>query len=264
MPRIVPSRVVEFISTAISKGETSQDVVNMSTIGAPSLSATLALVDQIPDELLTMDGPTYAALILGKEQIKDILETWRNNLNAGRQKQPFTFGPPTNPLAIIRDALAKCPDESPSPSTSELTFIADTDLRMNLRTDIGAINRALSDGEWKGATVLAGSVIEALLLWALGQRPSAARSAAIGSLVANGSLDRTPPTDLDDWNLHQYTEVAANLNVITSDTAKQVRLAKAFRNLIHPGRAQRLAQKCDRGTALSAVAGVEHVVRDLS
>src|SRR2546429_6882967 len=33
--------------------------------------------------------------------------------------------------------------------------------------------------------------------------------------------------------------------------------------LIHPGRAQRLAQNCDRGTALSCVAALEHVVRDL-
>ncbi len=71
MPRIVPSRVVEFISTAISKGETSQDVVNMSTIGALSLSATLALVDQIP-----MNSSQWTARLTrrhpGKEQIKDI------------------------------------------------------------------------------------------------------------------------------------------------------------------------------------------------
>lgn len=42
------------------------------------------------------------------------------------------------------------------------------------------------------------------------------------------------------------------------------RLAKDFRNLIHPGAAQRLAQNCDRATALSAVAAVEHVVRDIT
>jgi len=264
MPRTVPSRVVEFIQTAIPKGETTQGFVSMNMIDAPLLSGTLALVDQIPDELLTMDGPTYASLVLGKEHIKDILETWRNNLNAGRQKQPFSFSPGTNPLAIIRNALVICPDESPAPSTSELAFIADADLRMNLRNDVGAINRALCNGEWKAATVLAGSAIEALLLWALQQQQPAVRSTAIGPLVANGTLVGPPPSDLESWNLHQYTEVAASLNIVKPNTAAQVRLAKTFRNLIHPGRAQRLAEKCDRATALSAVAGVDHVVRDLS
>jgi hypothetical protein len=44
----------------------------------------------------------------------------------------------------------------------------------------------------------------------------------------------------------------------------QCRLAKDYHNLIHPGRAQRLAQVCNRGTALSAVAAVEHVVNGLT
>jgi hypothetical protein len=48
------------------------------------------------------------------------------------------------------------------------------------------------------------------------------------------------------------------------DTAQQARLGKDFRNLIHPGRASRLGKICDRGTALSALAAVEHVVRDLT
>ncbi|MCI1909012.1 MAG: hypothetical protein LKI99_04780 [Acetobacter fabarum] len=41
-------------------------------------------------------------------------------------------------------------------------------------------------------------------------------------------------------------------------------IAKDFRNLIHPGRAQRLGQVCDRATALTALAAVESIARDLS
>jgi hypothetical protein len=129
---------------------------------------------------------------------------------------------------------------------------------------MGAINRALSNGEWKAATVLAGSAIEALLLWALQQRPPADIATAIDVLIASRTLTRRPNTDLEWWDLHEYTEVAANLAIIKSDTADQTRLARKFRNFIHPGRTQRLAQKCDRATALSAVAGVEHGVRDLT
>lgn len=54
------------------------------------------------------------------------------------------------------------------------------------------------------------------------------------------------------------------LTFSTEDTAKQCRLAKGFRNLIHPGAEQRRSEKCGKPEALSAAAGAEHVVRDLS
>jgi len=145
-------------------------IAKMNAVDAAVLSGVLVLADQVPDELLTMDNGAYASFITAKEQIKHILTTWTSNRNAGHGLQGFQFAAHLNPLAQIRDALAQCPDESPAPGTSELSFIPDTDLRTNLRNDIGAVNRALSNGEWKAATVLAGSAIEALLLWSLRQR----------------------------------------------------------------------------------------------
>jgi hypothetical protein len=58
--------------------------------------------------------------------------------------------------------------------------------------------------------------------------------------------------------------VPEELHLIDGDTATQARRAMDFRNLIHPGRAQRLAQVCDRRTALAALAAGEMVVRCLS
>jgi hypothetical protein len=262
MPRIVPSQVVDFIAS-LPMPEFNE-VVRMKNVGWPGLASTLDLIDQIPDELLTMDRVSYASFVYAKNQIKDILATWRANQAAGRDLQTFQFGVSQSPLARIRDALAKCPDESPAPSTSEFNFISDVEFRTSLRNDMGSINRALSNGEWKASTVLAGSVIEALLLWALQQRNSADVTNAVASLVSSGDLKRQPSTDLERWDLHEYTEVSEKLGIIKSDTAAQIRLARAFRNLIHPGRSQRLNQECDRATALSAVAGAEHIARDLS
>jgi hypothetical protein len=168
------------------------------------------------------------------------------------------------PVTVIRDALALCPDESPAPSTSELDFITDEELRTNLRNDLGAVHRALANGEWKAATVLAGSAAEALLLWALKQRSSADITNAITALRASRELTTAPDPNLDRWNLYEFIQVAEKLGVIKPNTAKQTRLAKDFRNFIHPGVAQRLGEKCDRATAFSAVAGMEHVVRDLT
>jgi hypothetical protein len=153
----------------------------MNSIGAAPLSSVLQLSEGIPDELLTMDSHTYGLFVTAKEQIREILKTWRDNRSANQALFGFDLPKLRNPLFIIRDALVNCPDESPSPSTSELNFISDPDLKMGLRNDIGSVNRALSNGEWKAATVLAGSVIEALLLWALQRRdPTAVATAATG------------------------------------------------------------------------------------
>jgi hypothetical protein len=72
-----------------------------------------------------------------------------------------------------------------------------------------------------------------------------------------------PEKVLQTWGLHEYIETAAAQKIIRPETVEQAKLAQGFRNLIHPGRAVRLAQKCNRATALSAVAAVEHIVEDL-
>jgi hypothetical protein len=124
--------------------------------------------------------------------------------------------------------------------------------------DIGSVESAFSNGEWKAATVLAGSVVEALLLWALLEQNPANVSAAAAKLKLK------VPSNPEEWVLYQFIEIAGELKLIGTETAMQCRLAKDYRNLIHPGRAQRLGQACNRGTALSAVAAVEHVVNDLT
>jgi hypothetical protein len=262
MPRVVPSQVLRFIGSMNLKEV--NELVSMNSVGPAYLSALLDLVDQVPDELLTMDNDAYALLLYAKAEVRDILTTWKANQTAGLQLLRFQFLASKSPVAKIHDALAKCPDESLAPGTSELSFIAEEKLRTNLRNDIGAVHRALANGEWKGATVLAGSAAEALLLWALKQRSPVEIASAIATLSANGGLTAKPDSNLERWNLYEFIQVAEQLGVIKANTAKQTRLAKDFRNFIHPGVAQRLGEKCDRATALSAVAGMEHVVRDLA
>lgn len=224
-----------------------------------------ALADQIPGELLTMESALYALFISAKGHIRHRLVYWAtSDPNRGHDLGVMPGQPEQIPVTVIRDALAKCEDESPAPATSELNFIADPDLRTNLRNDIGAINRALVKGEWKAATVLAGSAIEALLLCDLQNRRQATFPAAVTALVANHTFQQQPSSDPEEWTLHHYVEIEAHLGIIKPDTVTEARLAKKFRNLIHPGRAQRLGQKCDRGTALASVAALDHVVRDLT
>ncbi len=172
-----------------------------------------------------------------------------------------------NPITIIRNSLSKCPDEGILKSTSDLTFIADQKLRDNLRTDISSSNQSFQNGEWKAATVLAGATIEALLLYVLQsvQKSEPSKIAAsISSLVSKGTLNNSPGNNLDNWSLHPLIEVAADISLIREETANQSRIARDFRNLIHPGVSVRKDLLCNRATALSALAGLEHTINDLS
>jgi hypothetical protein len=261
MPRVVPSQVVAFIN---SLWPTSHDLNNITRSQAGQLSGLVTLVDQIPSELLVMDRATYPTFVCATAHIGQKLAAWISVPDRGHDLGFMSGATQMNPVTEIRDALAKCRDEPLGSATSKLNFIPDLRLRTNLLIDIIAVDRALSNSEWKATTVLAGSAIEALLLWDLQNRRQATFQAAVSALVANKTFQKQPPSNLEDWVLHHYIEVTAHLQVIKADTTKEARLAKDFRNLIHPGRAQRLGQTCDRGTALSCVAALDHVVRDLS
>jgi hypothetical protein len=262
MPHVVPSQVVALIDQNFpaARSNTRFDVYSAS---AGILSAIVRLVGEIPSELLVIGGEDYSNLVCGVEGLRSAVDKWHQR---GGDDPPGAISG-VSPLAAVRAALCKCPDESPLVTTSTLAFIGDVDLRDSIRLDISAANRDMTNGEWKGATVLAGSAMEALLLWAIEEAEREAPgsiSTAATALVITGALSQKPDNNPERWVLIELIEMAQHFTLIKDDTARQARLCKDFRNLIHPGRAKRLGQVCDRGTALSALAAVELVVRDLT
>lgn len=235
----------------------------MNALGRPAIASVLRMVDQIPEELLAMKSSDYGLFMYAKEQIREILDVWTANAHANQKLQNFTFDSFKDPIRRLKAVLSTCPDAGPVPATTGLSLVTDAGLRKSLLEDIGAINRALSNGEWKASTILAGSAIEALLLWKLTQN-AVMVTASVARLVASKTFKTAPAKSLEDWNLFQYAEVSADLGFLKPTTLEQVQLARQFRNFIHPGVSLRTAQVCDRGTALSAVAGLEHVIRDLT
>lgn len=266
MPRVVPSQVVTLIDklfpfTATQK-DTQESRVHLELADAPRLAAVVELADQIPPELIVLEGDDYAVYTSSLAAIRTSIDTWQARGGVHPLERLPGFGN-LNPVTLLRRALKQCPDEYPAPSTVELAFIPEQEFRENLRTDISAANQAQSNGEWKAATVLAGAEIEALLLWSLQKRTSKDIENTRKTLVSSKQLSSKLSTKLEDWTLDPLIKVAEQLGVIKTETAILARLTKDFRNLIHPGRATRIAQTCDRGTALSALAAVEHVVRDI-
>jgi hypothetical protein len=266
MPRVLPSDVVKMadrmFSGMVGAPNTFQQI---GPDEIPRLAALAALVDAVPTELLILNPSDYAGLVAAVGYLRALGEAFQRHTSISLHLSGYD----KNPVALIRDAMAQCPDEAPAAGTAALPFISVDDLRESIRGDLSAASNNLSMGEWKPATVLAGSAVEALLLWGLQEQQGRDGQAIVnaiaelrrGKLLSQDHLG----TNLEgrDWSLHGYGEVAGHLKLVTADTLTLVRLARNFRNLIHPARAARLNQKCDRSTALTALAAAAAVVRDL-
>ena len=142
---------------------------------------------------------------------------------------------------------------SKSFSQNNGTCHSDRQLAESIRLDIDSATDALHRNDFKGATVPSGSAMEALLLWKM-------QDVGIASPIKGmrGNANPLP----EEWSLEDYITAAELRNLIKPDTVKQAQLAQNFRNLIHPGRSVRLAQTCNRGTGLGALAAVHLIVAD--
>jgi hypothetical protein len=261
MPRVVPSQVVAVIDQNFPSARANPDF-SISSKSAGVLKAIIRLTSEIPTELLELNAEDYSDLICAIENLSSTATKWEQR---GGDDSPSRLKE-KSPVAIIREALSKCPDESPAPGTVTLAFINDTALANSIRTDISAANRDAANGEWKGATVLAGAAAEALLLWAIEdaeRKNSGSYSAARIALRAGGEFKPGQASGIPEtWNFFELIAVAQRLNSISKKTADQASLCREFRNLIHPGPLRKSI--CDRGTALSALAAVELIARDLT
>jgi hypothetical protein len=258
MPRVVPSQIVEFIDDHFPFARPPRQQYNVDPQYKDRVTALLRLVEELPDDLLMMDKDAYTRFVLSASTMKSTLDRDDWMISRGPMAQLYDRGLGVA-ICDLRASLEPLPDEQTPAATAGLSFITDTQLRDSIRSDIAFANQAFSGGEWKAATVLAGAAAEALLLWAITAKKTktevgAARSATIP----------TASSDPNGWGLDGYIKVARNLGLIGDKTAKQADLAKHFRDLIHPGRSARLKEVCDKGTAHSALAALELVLRDIS
>lgn len=267
MSQVVPSQIVAYIEGAFSEIKRLPPAkpltLHVDEVTAARLNGLVELIRQIPQELIRLSGKDYSDFIANLGAIEVTLARWNIAGNSLTLASLARSTDGLSPVQILHSLLEKCPDAYPASETAELRWIDNEDLRQNLRLDISSANKALAEGEWKAATVLAGAVVEALLLWRLQREDRAALQDTINTLKDNGSIRRAIPDDPRLWYLPDFIVVAAVRSVISPNTKIQAELGKEFRNLIHPGKEQRDSLRCDRATALSAIAGMEHVIRDL-
>jgi hypothetical protein len=134
-------------------------------------------------------------------------------------------------------------------STNDLTFdfIADDEFRASLQSDYHEMARAFEAESWKAVHVLAGSVIEALL---------------VEYLVVSGV--RPKGKDPLTVTLGEAIEECQKAKVLTPKTASLCDVVKDYRNLIHPGRLIRLQEKYGQGSAQIALSLVGMITSEVA
>jgi hypothetical protein len=241
MPIVLPSQLVSAIDGMFGASRNEVDGHAITYAYRVEVHALLNLLDEVPSELIDLSSADYLEFSRCRAVLATSLALW----NAG-DTRPARDAGGKDAVERIRRLMKQCHDESP-PSEPELPFIADTDVCLGIEDRIRAAWTDFNAREWMGATVFAGAALEALLLWALKQI----------------SLTEAPKRSLDQLHLADLISLAASNGVIDGATKQQAGLAKDARNLVHPGRALRSGEACNKATALAALAAVYRLIEQL-
>jgi hypothetical protein len=241
MPRILPSHIVEAIDTLFGVNRGELDGRAVAQIYCAEVHALLALLDEVPGELIDLGSIDYLELTRCRAVLATTLVLW----NRGDIAPARDLGG-KDAVERIRRLMKKCHDELPL-AEPELPFISDEDIRFGVEDRIHAAWIDFKAREWMGATVFAGAALEALLLWAL----------------KRANFAETPKQALDKLHLTDLIRLAVTNQLIDEAAERQASLAKDARNLIHPGKALRSGEACNKTTALTALNAVYRVIDEL-
>jgi hypothetical protein len=261
MPRILPSHVAAVIEENFPWARTTDPPSFVRPQDVPPVASILALIERIPEALLRLSAQDYLSFIQAVAALEHIAKLYETGPD---HQFVWPYVARNNAMTTLWLVLGSCPDDAPSEQTPELRFIENQMLRESIRLDLSTSESALNNGEWKAATVMAGAAVEALLLWVVDRYGETERVRALQAAEQRGAkLRKVNPANPEDWFLSELIEGAFELGEITAQAAAQARVAKDFRNLIHPGKTIRENVRCDRGTAHAAFAAAQLVNRDL-
>lgn len=235
MQGLRPSEIIQAIDALFGPSRNELDSLAIKHFHQVEVRTLLSLLDDMPRELLRMPAVDLVEFTRCRAVLAAVVARWSFG-----DTQPSPNVGSRDPVERIRRLLAQCPDELPPPEP-ELMFIADENLRAGIEDRIRAAWTSFKVEEWIGATVLAGTALEALLLWMIKH------------------TDTTSSQDFDQLHLAQLIHELTKRKLLSDEAAGQARLAKDARNLMHPGRASRSGSECSKATALTALAGVYRV-----
>lgn len=270
--RVTPRRIVAIIDKTFPWAENRPPSHDGTVRGGQSaeLGMLVSLTRSLPTELLPQDPDDFIALMAAVSAIEAVRQQWSGLAGSALDADPLrvlsAFGNRAA-VQVIRDVLVKCPEEGIRVDTAGLEFVADLEFRDSLRRDLSSTKSMLERGEYKGATVIGGSVLESLLLDAVSIISASDRSLALTDWRGRSKRpgERAPKDlapEIDRWTLEQLIWIARCANLISEETAAFADVVRDFRNLIHPGK-RRLHVAADEGTAHAALGAVLRVASEL-
>lgn len=124
-------------------------------------------------------------------------------------------------------------------------FVSDEKFRFSLEQDYQELISSVQNGAWKAAHLLAGSIIEAIL---------------IDYLLATGLQH----TDLLNLTLEDAISLSAEKGGLSEKAVYVAYTIKSYKNLIHPNRSIRLRENIEEGSAKVAQALVDIITKEIS
>lgn len=128
-------------------------------------------------------------------------------------------------------------------------YITSKELRESIEADHAEMRNCVEAKAWKSVQVLAGSIVETLLIDYL-------------SATQNPARINKDPLKLD---LSEAITICRDEKVLSARTADLCSVVKSYRNLIHPGRMVRLEEQSpNMGSATIALALIDMITDDLA
>lgn len=217
------------------------------------LSAVADMVDDLDPTMLPTDSNMRAELIAAVNLIRFKVISW-SSMGGGARNPDRLPGFKETPIGTIYRILEHCSDTVVPKDIPGLEFIDDNEYRQQLCRDLAEVESSINRGQWKAATVLGGALIEALLLEKLVSEP-----------YTTTPHYKKKKKDPNDWNLFDCLRIATEVTdpLITKDTYTLAKLAKDYRNFIHPGKAKKEGKNCTAGFAHSVKGALIRVIENL-
>jgi hypothetical protein len=134
-------------------------------------------------------------------------------------------------------------------ATPKFDFITTREFRESLEADYAEMNKCADAKAWKSVQVLAGSIVEALLV----------------DYLANTSHPSRAGKDPLKFDLATAIATCRSEEVLSPRAADLCSVVRSYRNLIHPGRAIRLGeQPPDQSSATIALALIDLIADELA
>jgi len=126
-------------------------------------------------------------------------------------------------------------------------FISGPEFAASLASDQKELQSCLECGAWKAAVVLAGSIVEAVLV----------------DYLVSLDYDGKGKPDALEMSLYDVIKTCYEAKILSDKAKDLTSVIRQYRNLIHPGRAIRLRESVGQPEAQSAQALLEIIVAEV-